>query len=87
MSDPARTIDVPTAGATYLGLKPKAAYLAAKRGDIPTLRIGKYLRVPVHAMEALIATPGWTPPKRGPKPGPRQARAQEADFSADAYCS
>jgi excisionase family DNA binding protein len=36
---------VPEAG-RLLGLSRNAAYEAAKRGDIPTLRIGRLLRVP-----------------------------------------
>lgn len=39
------TISVPEAGA-LLGLKRAAAYKAAKRGDIPTIPVGKGLRVP-----------------------------------------
>jgi hypothetical protein len=37
--------DVPEAGA-MLGLARNASYFAAKRGDIPTMRIGRLLRVP-----------------------------------------
>lgn len=39
------TITVPEAGA-LLGLKPRTAYDAAKRGDIPTIRVGRRLKVP-----------------------------------------
>jgi len=31
------------------------SYDAAKRGDIPTVRVGRLLRVPVAAMEAKLA--------------------------------
>ena len=34
------TITVPEAGKKYFGLSVNAAYAAAKRGDIPTIRIG-----------------------------------------------
>lgn len=37
--------DVPEAGA-MIGLGRNAAYAAAARGDIPTLRFGKLLKVP-----------------------------------------
>ena len=30
------------------------AYAAAERGEIPTIRIGRLLRVPVRAMERLL---------------------------------
>jgi hypothetical protein len=45
--------EVPEAGAK-LGLSRNAAYAAAKRGDIPTIRIGKLLRVPVRALEQML---------------------------------
>ena len=45
------TISVPEAGSRYFGLSRNAAYAAAERGDIPTIRIGRLLRVPVRAME------------------------------------
>jgi excisionase family DNA binding protein len=48
------TISVPEAGAKYLGLGKNASYEAAVRGDIPTIRVGKLLRVPVRAMERLL---------------------------------
>jgi hypothetical protein len=39
------TYTVPVAGA-MAKLKPSASYEAAKRGEIPTIRFGKLLRVP-----------------------------------------
>jgi excisionase family DNA binding protein len=44
---------VPEAGA-MLGLTRNASYEAAKRGDIPTMRIGKLLRVPKLAFHKLL---------------------------------
>jgi len=41
-----KTITVPDAGREYFGLSRNAAYAAAQRGDIPTIKIGKLLRVP-----------------------------------------
>lgn len=49
-----KTITVPAAGKRYFGLSRNAAYAAAKRGDIPTIRFGKLLRVPVLALEAML---------------------------------
>lgn len=42
---------VPKAGEVYFNLGRNASYAAAKRGDIPTIRIGRLLRVPINAME------------------------------------
>jgi hypothetical protein len=51
MSAQPHTLTIPEAGKTYFGLSRNAAYAAAKRGDLPTIRIGKLLRVPVRALE------------------------------------
>ena len=45
--------EVPEAGA-MLGLTRNASYDAAKRGDIPTLRFGKLLRVPKAAFHKML---------------------------------
>jgi hypothetical protein len=59
------TITVPEAGRKYFNLSRDASYAAAQRGDIPTIRIGRLLRVPVRAMERRLdeAANG-----RGPRP-------------------
>jgi hypothetical protein len=49
-----KTLTVPEAGRTYFALGRNASYEAARRGDIPTIRIGRLLRVPVAAMERLL---------------------------------
>ena len=54
-------MDVPQAGA-LLGLGRNASYEAAKRGDIPTIRIGKLLKVPKVAFERMLARPGSPAP-------------------------
>ncbi|MBB4001569.1 helix-turn-helix domain-containing protein [Aurantimonas endophytica] len=41
------TISVPDAGALFFGLGRNAAYDAAKSGEIPTIRIGGRIVVPV----------------------------------------
>ena len=51
MTDQPLTISVPEAGKRYFGMSRGASYQAAERGDIPTIRIGRLLRVPVRAME------------------------------------
>jgi excisionase family DNA binding protein len=45
------TITVPEAGKRYFNLSRGASYAAAERGEIPTIRVGRLLRVPVRAME------------------------------------
>ena len=49
-----KTLSVPTAGRLYYGLGRNASYSAVKRGDIPVIRVGRMLRVPVAAMERLL---------------------------------
>jgi hypothetical protein len=46
-----KTLTVPDAGKLYYGLGRNASYAAAARGDIPTIKVGRLLRVPVTAME------------------------------------
>jgi hypothetical protein len=48
------TISVPDAGRRYFGMSRNASYDAAARGEIPTVRVGRLLRVPVRAMEAIL---------------------------------
>ena len=48
------TISVPEAGEKYFDMSKNTSYAAAKRGDIPTIRIGKLLRVPVRALEQML---------------------------------
>jgi hypothetical protein len=53
MTEP-KTMTVPDAGRIYYGLSRNGSYEAAKRGDIPTIKIGKLLRVPVRALEEML---------------------------------
>ena len=55
------TISVPEAGRTYFGLGRNASYEAAHRGDIPVIRIGRILRVPVVALERRLEEAGGKP--------------------------
>lgn len=52
MSD-RKTITVPEAG-EQLGLGRNAAYEAAKRGEIPTVKIGRRLLVPRDAVDRIL---------------------------------
>jgi hypothetical protein len=48
------TLSVPEAGRKYFGLSKNGSYIAAARGDLPVVRIGSLLRVPVRALEAML---------------------------------
>ncbi len=58
MTHSPKTISVPEAGRVYFGVGRDAAYEAARRGQIPVIRIGKFLRVPVVALERMLAEAG-----------------------------
>jgi Helix-turn-helix domain len=58
IEDKPLTISVPEAGQHYFGLGRNAAYAAAERGEIPTIRIGRLLRVPVRALEKMLDRAG-----------------------------
>jgi excisionase family DNA binding protein len=45
--------EVPEAG-EMLGLSRNASYQAARRGDIPTIKIGKLIRVPKAAFDLML---------------------------------
>ena len=51
------TYEVPEAGA-MVGLNRNASYAAAKRGDIPTIRFGKLLKVPKPAWHKKLQLAG-----------------------------
>jgi excisionase family DNA binding protein len=51
------TMSVPKAG-RLLGISRGSAYEAARRGDIPTIRIGKLLRVPKMAFQRMLGGVG-----------------------------
>jgi hypothetical protein len=53
-----KTLSVPEAGREYFDLSRNASYEAARRGEIPTMRIGRILRVPVVALERKLAEAG-----------------------------
>jgi hypothetical protein len=59
--DEPKTLTVPEAGRRYFDLGRNASYEAARRGDIPTIRIGRLLRVPVVALERKLERAGDDP--------------------------
>ena len=52
------TMSVPEAGRRYFGLSRNGSYDAAARGDIPPIKIGRLLRVPVRLMERMLDRAG-----------------------------
>ncbi len=56
-----RTISVPEAGRRYFDLSRGGAYAAARAGTIPTIRVGRLLKVPVAAMERMLESAGERP--------------------------
>ena len=56
-----KTMSIPEAGWKYFKLKPAASYAAARRGDIPTIRVGRILRTPIAAMEQKLENVGLRP--------------------------
>jgi excisionase family DNA binding protein len=55
-SDSRLVYEVPEAGA-LLGLSRNASYEAAKRGDFPTIKLGKLIKVPKAAFHRLLNVP------------------------------
>jgi hypothetical protein len=53
-----KTLSVPEAGKLYYDLCPRSSYQAVARGEIPVIRIGRLLRVPVAAMERRLEQAG-----------------------------
>lgn len=49
----AATVDVPTA-AKILGIGRQSGYAAVKSGEIPSIRIGRRLLVPVAALDRML---------------------------------
>lgn len=49
------TVSVPEAGAA-LGIGREAAYNAAKRGELPTIRLGRRVLVPTQALLDMLTT-------------------------------
>jgi hypothetical protein len=53
-----KTLSVPEAGKEYFDLGRNASYEAARRGEIPTVRIGRLLRVPIVALDKKLEDAG-----------------------------
>ncbi|MGO9049396.1 MAG: hypothetical protein ACLP19_27145 [Xanthobacteraceae bacterium] len=57
-------LSVPEAGRIYYGLSRNGSYDAAQRGDLPTVRVGRLLKVPVHVMEQKFNDAGPVQPRK-----------------------
>jgi hypothetical protein len=53
--DDPKTLSVPEAGWKYFRLGRNASYEAAKRGELPVIEIGARKRVPVIALDRMLA--------------------------------
>ena len=53
-----KTMSVPEAGRIYYDLGRNGSYEAARRGEIPTIPVGKLLRVPVILMDRKMESAG-----------------------------
>lgn len=59
LPDPRRvpTLTIPQAGSAAFGLNRAASYSAAKRGDLPTIKVGRQYRVPTAALYEALGIP------------------------------
>jgi excisionase family DNA binding protein len=57
-ADRPKTLSVPEAGRKYFGLGRGASYMAAANGQLPIIRIGRRIRVPVVALERMLERVG-----------------------------
>jgi len=49
------TVSVPEAGRRYWGLSRNGSYEAARRGEIPTVRVGRKLRAVIRKIELQLS--------------------------------
>lgn len=60
-----KTISVPEAGRLYFELGRNASYRAARRGEIPVVRFGAKMRVPLVALDKMLESAGDDPKAQG----------------------
>ena len=80
-----KTLSVPHAGKRYFALSRGASYAAAARGDLPTIRIGRKLRVPIIAVERMLERAGTTGAVKRPTRllKPRQGKTDALSEACD----
>jgi hypothetical protein len=54
MDQELKTLSIPEAGRRYFDLARDASYRAAKRGELPIIKVGSRFRVPVVALERML---------------------------------
>jgi hypothetical protein len=59
------TLSIPDAGKKYFDLSRNGSYAAAKRGDLPIIKIGAKLRVPVRQLERMLDSAAPRPTTAG----------------------
>jgi excisionase family DNA binding protein len=64
--------------ASVLRIGRSAAYQAARSGDLPTIKIGRAIRVPRHRLVELLGEPK-AEPALGADPGPAGETEEEVD--------
>lgn len=57
MKQEARRVITVDEAARELGISRNSAYEAARRGELPTIKIGRILRVPRAALDAMLNPP------------------------------
>ena len=71
-----KTLSVPVAGRRYFDLGRNASYDAAKRDELPVIRIGSRLSVPVVALERMLLEAGTQAKSADPAGAPSQPRGK-----------
>jgi|SRR5215471_18232761 hypothetical protein len=61
LPEPIKTMSVPDAGRLYFGLSRNGSYEAARRGDLPVIRVGRLLKVVPSVLERRLAAVGQPP--------------------------
>jgi hypothetical protein len=56
-----KTMSVPECGRLYFGLSRNASYEAAKRGDIPVVKVGRLLRAVPSVLDRRLSEAGRSP--------------------------
>jgi hypothetical protein len=69
-----KTLSVPEAGRRYFNISRNASYEAAHRGEIPTIPVGRLLRVPVRRLERMLDGDAGAPQRMESVQRPDEAR-------------
>lgn len=68
-SEDEKTMSIPAAGRRYFGIGKNASYQAARRGELPVIRVGGRLRAPVVALERMLSSAGACGSRNGADEG------------------